>query len=66
MEYRMYIDFYVNFSLCSELFESFLAVSIFRRLRAYESHMSTVALSNVESARTVSQILYEMANASDF
>jgi len=36
------------------------------RLRAYESHMSTVALSNVESARTVSQILYEMANASDF
>jgi hypothetical protein len=38
----------------------------FRRLRAYESHLSTVALSNVESSRTVSQILYDMANAQDF
>lgn len=36
------------------------------RLRAYESHLSTVALSNVESSRTVSQILYDMANSSDF
>lgn len=36
------------------------------RLRAYESHLSTVALSNVESSRTVSQILYDMANAQDF
>lgn len=33
------------------------------RIRAYESHLSTVALSNVESSRTVSQILYEMDNA---
>ena len=32
-----------------------------RRLRSYESHLSTVALSNVESSRTVSQILFEMA-----
>ena len=38
---------------------------LFRRLRAYESHLSTVALSNVESSRTVSQILFEMANATD-
>ena len=37
----------------------------FRRLRAYESHLSTVALSNVESSRTVSQILFEMANATE-
>jgi len=36
------------------------------RLRAFESHLSTVALSNVESSRTVSQILYEMANAKDY
>jgi len=36
------------------------------RLRAYESHLSTVALSNVESSRTVSQILYDMANAQEF
>jgi len=36
------------------------------RLRAYESHLSTVALSNVESSRTVSQILFDMANSSDF
>jgi len=36
------------------------------RLRAYESHLSTVALSNVESSRTVSQILFEMANVTDF
>ena len=38
----------------------------FRRLRAYESHLSTVALSNVESSRTVSQILYDMANCQEF
>jgi len=31
------------------------------RLKSYESHLSTVALSNVESSRTVSQILFEMA-----
>merc|ERR1712210_241242 len=36
------------------------------RLRAYESHLSTVALSNVESSRTVSQILFDLANSSDF
>jgi len=36
------------------------------RLRAYESHLSTVALSNVESSRTVSQILFDMANSTDF
>ena len=37
-----------------------------RRLRAYESHLSTVALSNVESSRTVSQILFDLANSNDF
>merc|ERR1719319_1495928 len=36
------------------------------RLRAYESHLSTVALSNVESSRTVSQILFDLANSADF
>jgi AT-rich interactive domain-containing protein 2 len=36
------------------------------RIRAYESHLSTVALSNVESSRTVAQILYEMDNAKEF
>jgi len=36
------------------------------RLRAYESHLSTVALSNVESSRTVSQILFDLANSNDF
>merc|ERR1719319_1418709 len=30
------------------------------RLRAFESHLSTVALSNVESSRTVSQILFDL------
>jgi len=35
------------------------------RLQAFESHLSTVALSNVESSRTVSQILWEMANAKE-
>ena len=38
----------------------------FRRLRAYESHLSTISLSNVESSRTISQILFEMASAPDF
>jgi AT-rich interactive domain-containing protein 2 len=33
-----------------------------KRLRAYESHLSTIALSNVESSRTVSQILYELSD----
>jgi len=36
------------------------------RLRAYESHLSTISLSNVESSRTISQILFEMASAPDF
>ena len=36
-------------------------IRFFRRLKSYESHLSTVALSNVESSRTVSQILFEMA-----
>eukprot|EP00096_Caligus_rogercresseyi_P011305 TRINITY_DN4406_c0_g2_i1.p1 TRINITY_DN4406_c0_g2~~TRINITY_DN4406_c0_g2_i1.p1 ORF type:complete len:1235 (+),score=353.21 TRINITY_DN4406_c0_g2_i1:632-4336(+) len=31
------------------------------KLRAYESHLSTVALSNVESSRTMSQIIYDMS-----
>ena len=56
----MTVPFNVSYGKVSDYY------SISRRLRAYESHMSTVALSNVESARTVSQILYEMANASDF
>jgi AT-rich interactive domain-containing protein 2 len=33
-----------------------------KRLKSYESHLATVALSNVESSRTVSQILYEMTD----
>ena len=33
-----------------------------RRLRSFESHLSTIALSNVESSRTVSQILYELSD----
>jgi len=36
------------------------------RLRAFESHLSTVALSNVESSRTVSQILFDMNTGEDF
>merc|ERR1712223_189357 len=33
-----------------------------KRLRSFESHLSTIALSNVESSRTVSQILYELSD----
>ena len=40
-------------------------ISFSRRLKAYESHLSTVALSNVESNRTVSQILYELSSSDD-
>jgi AT-rich interactive domain-containing protein 2 len=36
-----------------------------KRLKSYESHLSTVALSNVEASRTVSQILFEMADHND-
>ena len=63
-EVWLFLLFRVQYFSSTEDFSNYC--SIFRRLRAYESHMSTVALSNVESARTVSQILYEMANASDF
>lgn len=35
------------------------------RLRAFESHLSTVALSNVESSRTVSQILFDLNTKSE-
>jgi len=42
-----------NLVMCSSLGK--------RRLKSYESHLATVALSNVESSRTVSQILYEMS-----
>lgn len=33
-----------------------------KRLKGFESHLSTIALSNVESSRTVSQILYELSD----
>jgi len=36
------------------------------RLRAYESHLSTVALSSVESSTTVAKILFDMSNTTDF
>merc|ERR1719203_2088222 len=36
------------------------------RLRAFESHLSTVALSNVESSRTVSQILFDLNTKEEF
>lgn len=32
----------------------------FRCLRYYEPHLSSIALSNVESSRTIAQVLYEM------
>ena len=51
------------FSFIKQPFQCFL---FSRRLRAYESHLSTVALSNVESSRTVSQILFDLANSNDF
>ena len=33
---------------------------LYRRLRPHEAHLSTVALSNVESSRTIGQILHDM------
>merc|ERR1712071_170060 len=33
-----------------------------RCLQRYESHLASVALSNVESSRTVAQILYELTH----
>ena len=38
---------------------------LFRRLRSYESHLSTIALSSVESSRTISQILFELTDTED-
>ncbi|CAG2065820.1 unnamed protein product, partial [Timema podura] len=31
-----------------------------RFLRSYEPHLASVALSNVESSRTIAQVLYDM------
>ena len=36
-----------------------------RRLRPHEAHLSTVALSNVESSRTIGQILHDMNDMKD-
>ncbi|KAJ1529921.1 hypothetical protein ONE63_006650 [Megalurothrips usitatus] len=36
-----------------------------RMLRSYEPHLASVALSNVESSRTVAQVLYDMNHASN-
>lgn len=36
-----------------------------RRLRPHEAHLSTVALSNVESSRTIGQILHDMNDMED-
>lgn len=42
----------------------FLSLSFFRHLRAYEPHLAGVALSNVESSRTIAQVLYDMNDQS--
>lgn len=40
-----------------------MIVTVFcRYLRHYEPHLANVALSNVESSRTVAQILYDMSD----
>lgn len=36
---------------------------LFRLLRSHEPHLASVALSNVESSRTVAQVLYDMNHA---
>lgn len=36
----------------------------YRHLRAYEPHLAGVALSNVESSRTIAQVLYDMNDQS--
>lgn len=53
---------YVLRSILLESIVSLIPISnpVFRRLKAYESHLATVAFSNVESSRTVSQILAEV------
>lgn len=33
---------------------------IYRNVRHYEPHLAGVALSNVESSRTIAQVLYDM------
>ncbi|XP_059480719.1 AT-rich interactive domain-containing protein 2 isoform X3 [Neocloeon triangulifer] len=36
-----------------------------RHLRSYEPHLASIALSNVESSRTIAQVLYDMNQASN-
>lgn len=45
-----------------KIFSFFLFRS--RHLRAYEPHLAGVALSNVESSRTIAQVLYDMNDQS--
>lgn len=35
----------------------------FRSLRPFEPHLAGIALSNVESSRTIAQVLYEMSDS---
>lgn len=35
-------------------------LKLFRYLKSYESHLANIALSNVESSRTIAQILYDI------
>lgn len=43
---------------------SFFFLFCSRHLRAYEPHLAGVALSNVESSRTIAQVLYDMNDQS--
>jgi AT-rich interactive domain-containing protein 2 len=43
----------------------FFIFTLFRIVAAHESQLSTIAMSSAESSRTVSQLLFDMSEASD-
>lgn len=43
-----------------KVFELISSFSNRRMLKSHETHLSQIALSNVESSRTIAQVLYEM------
>lgn len=58
--YLVFLSNCANHSVCWFTYVLFSSRFTCRCLRFYEPHLSAIALSNVESSRTIAQVLYEM------
>ena len=63
---RIYCFHNAKFPVQGRVFKNVnCSLILYRRLRPHEAHLSTVALSNVESSRTIGQILHDMNDMKD-